>query len=176
MKVGLIGAPGAGKDDIAAHVLVNKYGFVRFAFADLIKECYYSESGITDSYFKSCRGTPEEERIRKELWAFSDKMRGKMGKMYFVDQVIDEMKNHENAVVTDIRTEDELEKVAEIADAMIIVVRGDPQFLFDVDTTMFPETRIPLHKVVNYSVFYNISDTLEQARKDFDKYYLKGGK
>jgi hypothetical protein len=178
MIIGLVGAPGAGKDDVVAHVLQYQYGFTRFAFADQIKKCYYYEIGITDEYFKSCRGTPEEEKIRKGLWEFSDKKRAEHGPMFFIDPMVNEMLRHKDAVVTDIRTEDELQKISEITNDIILVVRGDPQFLFDKSNELFPETRIPLNKLLNYSVFMNVSSSLEEARKDFNKYYreMMGGK
>ena len=175
MIIGLIGAPEAGKDDVVAYVL-GQHDFARFAFADQIKKCYYDEIGITDEYFKSCRGTPEERKIREGLWEFSDKKRKLKGPMVFIDPVIDEIKKQENAVITDIRTEDELKKVSEIADFILLVVR-DPDVLFNHGNEMFPETRIPLWKICNCPVFMNISNSLEEARKDFDIYYqrLLGG-
>lgn len=171
MKFGLIGAPGAGKDDVVAHVLQFQYGFTRFAFADLVKISYYRESGITDSYFKSCRGTAEEARIRKELWAYSDRVRKELGSTFFIDQVIDEMQHHMDAVITDIRTEEELDAVSKTADAVILVVRGKPDFLNGPGDANFPETRIPISKVADFPIFSNTSNTVEQARKDFEVFY-----
>lgn len=40
MLIALFGAPGAGKDTVAAH-LVEKHGFVRVAFADKVRELAY---------------------------------------------------------------------------------------------------------------------------------------
>jgi len=177
MKIGLIGAPEAGKDDVVAHTLQFQYGFTRFAFADQIKKCYYSEIGITEEYFKSCRGTPEEEQIRKGLWEFSDKTRAELGPMCFIEQVMNEISRHSDVVVTDIRTEDELDKVSEVADAILIVSRGNTDYLFGPDSEMFPETRIPIYKILSCRVFLNVYGTLEEAREEFKKFYqTMGGK
>lgn len=175
MIIGLIGAPGAGKDDVVAYVLQSQYGFKKFAFADQIKSCYYNEINITDEYFKSCRGTPEEQKIRKGLWEFSDKMRAEHGPMYFIDPVISAVQKNNKAVITDIRTQDELVRVVEISDLILMVVR-DPMCLFDKSDEFFPETRIKIHELFNYPVFMNTYD-LDQARKDFEDYYkCKGGR
>ena len=44
MHLGIIGAPGAGKDAIADYLIEAK-GYDRIAFADQIKEEYYGISG-----------------------------------------------------------------------------------------------------------------------------------
>ena len=80
--LGLIGAPGAGKDFLA-DFLVEK-GFKKFAFADRIKEEYYKIIGITEEAFKSCRETEEEKIIRAGLWKYSDEMKAKYGSLYFI--------------------------------------------------------------------------------------------
>lgn len=180
MIVGLIGTPGAGKDAVVAHTLKHQYGFMCFAFADQIKKCYYSDINITDEYFKSCRGTPEEERIRKGLWEFSDKMRAEHGPMFFIDSVINEMVKHDNAVVTDIRTHDELVAIIRLKPKIIIVTRNyaptENEFYYE----NFPETRIPNRWIYSFlrkqfkhmfSEFKNVSDDLKAAREDFKSFY-----
>ena len=172
MKIGLIGAPGAGKDDVVAHVLVDRYGFKRFAFADRIKECYYDHIGITEEYFKSMRGTPREQEIRDGLWAFSDAKRAEHGPLYFIDDVINDAKLYQNVVITDIRTEDELTEVSKIADDIVVVIRETDNIL---DRSDYPlcGTRIPLYKVLNLGVFFNLFSELEHARESFDKFYQR---
>jgi hypothetical protein len=174
MIIGLIGAPGAGKDEVVAHTLTCQFGFSRFAFADSIKKSYYMTEGITDAYFKSCRGTPEEERIRKGLWEFSDRTRKELGPFFFIDSLTEEMLRHDNAVATDIRTEDELTKMLEIADEILVVVR-DPIILEGNENEIFPETRIPKHKIKQFRIFVNDFSTLEEARKNFKEFYKAMG-
>jgi len=178
VKIGLIGEPEAGKDDVVSHVLITKYGFIRFAFADEIKRCYYSESGITEEYFKSCRGTPEENRIRKELWEFSDKVKEKKGNLYFINKVLDKANKYENSVITDIRTEDELDSIIATKPKIIIVSRNHKLYYKDFDK-YFPETRILNRKIHNclqiyrrtFFKFDNVFDTLENAREGFKEFY-----
>ena len=181
--VGLIGAPGAGKDDVVSHRLVEKYGFKRLAFADRIKDCYYKEIGIDDTYFKKCRGTKEEEEIRKGLWKYSDKMRKTNGNNYFINPVIQEAIDNKKTVISDIRTKDELNEVLLKKPQIIIVTRGKIDCnAYNGD--FFPETRIPYHLIYSLlqefpnvvSEFKNDFNTLEEAHEKFDKFYeLIGG-
>jgi hypothetical protein len=184
MKIGLIGAPGSGKDDVVAHVLCNKYGFIKFAFADQIKKCYYNEIGITDEYFKSCRGTPEEEKIRKGLWEFSDKMREEHGHDFFIDPVIKNVVKTNNAVITDIRTKDELIASVGLKPKIIIITRNYNPTEVEFYHNMFPETRIPNRWIYSFlqkgfeEIFFkfdNNFNTLEEAREGFALFYKKIG-
>lgn len=174
--VGLIGAPGAGKDDVVAKRLVEKHGFRRLAFADRIKSCYYKEMGITNEYFKQCRGTPEEEKIRKGLWKYSDEMRKAHGKNYFISPVIEEAVG-QKTVITDIRTPDELYETLLRKPRIIVVTRGNVDC--DPHYDNFPETRIPYRWIWSlleqakhvFSEFKNNSNTLEEAYEQFDNFY-----
>jgi len=182
MKIGLIGTPGAGKDDVVAHVLQTQ-GFVRFAFADQIKKCYYADIGITDEHFKSCRGTPEEEKIRKGLWEFSDKMRIEQGPYFFIDPVIEEISKHTNTVITDIRTPDELTRILSPDTKIIIIMRDYDPTEIEFYHECFPETRIPNRWIYSYlqefkDVFFEFNndfDTVEEAREGFKVFYQQIG-
>ncbi len=179
--IGLIGAPGAGKDNVVAKRLVEKYNFKRLAFADKIKDYYYKHIGITDEIFKECRGTPEEDKIRDGLWKYSDEMRETRGNKYFITPVIQEAYKNDKIVITDIRTQEELYEIllCFCKPKIIVVVRGG---IFKGNNN-FPGTRIP-HDCIEsflrfascFSEFSNNSNALEYAYKDFDKFYqLIGG-
>jgi hypothetical protein len=107
MRIGFIGAPGAGKDALA-EFFVSKKEFKRFAFADQIKEEFYAHSGFNEEEFKNARGTPLEEQIRKGLWAYSAE-KTKEDKLYFISPVMKEIrKTAGSIVITDVRTPREL--------------------------------------------------------------------
>jgi hypothetical protein len=172
MKIGLIGAPGAGKDDVVAHTLVKRHGFRRFAFADRIKEHYYKKIGITEEYFKSIRGTDREQEIRNGLWTFSDVRRAECGPLCFINDVINDAKLCQNAVITDIRTEDELTEVSKVADDIIIVIRDLDDILMR-DDLYFHGTRIQSYKLGNLPTFFNIFGELEHGRESFEEFYQR---
>lgn len=137
--VGLIGAPASGKD-VLADFLVEERGFRRFAFADRVKEGYYAESGYNESKFKAFRGTELEQDIRRGLWEYSDRMRKQHGELYFVMPVIADIdRSLQPAVVSDVRTPEELEQLQPFKPVMIHVVRD---VLTELNTGLVPGTRI----------------------------------
>lgn len=181
MIIGLIGTIASGKDAVIAHVLTKNFGFQRFAFADYIKECYYKKQNITEEYFKSCRGTEEENRIREGLWNFSDEMRSKYGDLYFIDPIIEKAKKYKNSIITDIRTKDEFKKVLQNK-AKIIIISRDFDIKRDIEFNKdFPGTRIPNEWIFVFSsyrsnkiyLFDNDYDTLEEAREGFEKFFVE---
>ena len=137
--LGLIGAPGAGKD-IIADFLVKSKNFKQFAFADKVKEGYYVASGFSEEQFKTARGTELEQTIRKGLWEFSDKMRIEHGSLHFITPVMQEIADcPQSVVVSDVRTPDELAQMKDFGAVMIHVFR-DPAIEFA--GTCIPGTRI----------------------------------
>jgi hypothetical protein len=178
--IGLIGAPNAGKDAVVSKRLIEKYNFKRLAFADKIKEYYYKEIGITEKYFKDCRGKPEEKEIRDGLWKYSDKMRKIHGDKYFITPVIAESLKEDKVIITDIRTQNELYEVilCTYKPKIFVVIRGG----IIKEGNNFPGTRILYDCVQSFlriapSYFFefrNDSNTLDEARKDFDKFYENG--
>ena len=100
---GLLGAPRAGKNQVAQYLKESR-GFATFAFADSIKE----EFGISVENFEAAKITGKIEEIRQQLWEFSA-IKKAQDPLYFINKVMGEAILIENsAVVTDIRTEDEL--------------------------------------------------------------------
>jgi len=106
---GLIGAPRVGKDSVA-QFLQESREFRPMAFADKIKE----EFGVSNEDFEAAKIAGNIEELRQKLWDFSaEKKRAKPG--YFIDKVTKAIVNSkESVVVTDIRTQDELEAIKEI--------------------------------------------------------------
>ena len=181
MKIGLIGAPGVGKDAVISELLVKKYNYIQLAFADHIKECYYKYNNITEEYFKSCRGTPKETEIRQGLWEFSDKMKEKNGDFHFISPIINKAKNIENVVISDIRTIEELVCAMSIHMLIIVIKRGK----FKKEKN-FPGTRISniiidqfltcedtYLKPYQFYKFDNDFVSLDVAREQFDIFYKR---
>jgi hypothetical protein len=124
--IALLGPLGAGKDTLAAH-LVGHHDFRRFAFADEIKRQYYAASGHSEEEFKAARGTALEERIRTALWEWSDRVKAECGPLCFVDAMVAALLDYGRpAVVTDIRTRDELEAMRGIGADIVLVLRFAP--------------------------------------------------
>lgn len=163
-RIGLIGAPGSGKDIIAGYL--EQTGFKKLAFADQIKEEYYKVSGFTESEFKT-RNKDVEERIRKGLWAYSDKMRQEHGDLYFITPVIETAKSYKEVVISDIRTVDELKEFSNIGNPIVII----RDFNHEGCNGTIPETRIKFSDVVGVPVFFNWSDSIEIAKSEFERFY-----
>jgi len=99
----LIGPPRVGKDEVA-NFLKETRGFTIMAFADQIKQ----EFGISKEDFEAAKISGNIDKVRQELWDFTEEIK-KSDPHHFIRGVIDRVEASENSVViTDIRTEDEL--------------------------------------------------------------------
>lgn len=168
--LGLIGAPGAGKD-VLADFLVKHRGFKHFAFADKVKEGYYADSGFSEEQFKGARGTALEQTIRKGLWDFSDRMRSQYGDLHFIIPVIQEITACEQSVVvSDVRTLDELAQMEALGATMVHVFRGSEEFCCG---EYIPGTRIRLDSGNwrNRLLFWNYYDSLESLQEVLPSFF-----
>jgi len=121
--IALVGPLGAGKDTVAK-CLVENHGFQRFAFADEIKRQYYAVTGHSEEEFKAARGTPLEEEIRNGLWQYSDTVKREKGALHFVNALVEAVRHcRDSAVVTDIRTPDELDQLRGTGARIVLVLR-----------------------------------------------------
>jgi hypothetical protein len=168
MKIGLIGAPGAGKDVVADFLVANK-SFKKMAFADQIKKEYYAVSGYSEEQFKASRGMPLEDKIRQGLWDYSGKIKEKCGPHHFVDPVIDAIeKCDKNVVVSDVRTVFEVRRMVGIGAIMILVSRDISS---DLGAEKVPGTQLPVSSVGANLWFENNYNTLEEAHKELENFY-----
>lgn len=158
MIIGLIGAPEAGKDIIANFFVENKL-FKRLAFADEIKNGYYSETGYTEEQFKISRGTPLELQIRNGLWEYSARICNEFGKLYFVRKVVDSIGN-DNVVVTDVRTDEELEILENECNAKIFLVLRN--FRKELSGETLLGTKLKLSRIIHYDKIWNIYNSLDE--------------
>lgn len=170
LLIGLVGPANAGKDMVACYLESHK-DFKRFAFADGIKEEYYAASGYSEDRFKAVRGTPEEAEMRRGLWAYSDKMRAEKGDLYFVNLLMADVAEHDgNAIVTDIRTRDELVAVREAKGKVVLVVRHD--VLSFGDSEKIPDSRLTFGDIgPEYEVFRNTGSGLNIAHWKLEMFY-----
>jgi hypothetical protein len=123
VKLGLVGAPASGKDEVAKF-LVEKHGLRRVAFADEIKKQYFATVNISEEEFKAARGTLAEQVWRDGLWKYSTEMRSKHGDRFFIDPVIKDVESSSQpSVVSDIRTNVELQAMKDAGAFIAIVVR-----------------------------------------------------
>lgn len=170
LKIGLIGAPGAGKD-VFADFLVKFKGFKKFAFADQIKKEYFTTSDFNEEYFKLVRGTSIEQSIRDNLWAYSDRMRKEYGNLHFITPVVKNIAEYAgNIVITDIRTIDELSEVKKIGVFTIMIVRD---LKLNVKTNIFPGTRFTFADTFGIPVLWNCLSNIGDTYLDFETFYNK---
>jgi hypothetical protein len=107
--VGLLGAPRAGKDQVA-NFLTETRGYVQLAFADQIKK----EFGVSKEDFEAAKIAGNIEELRDRLWAFSAKKK-QQDPFYFINKVVDyALASPSSVVITDIRTKEELLTIEQI--------------------------------------------------------------
>jgi cytidylate kinase len=112
--IALIGAPGSGKDTIAKR-LVEQHGFVRFAFADKVRELAYATLDVPSKRFLDSLGWEKAKRqtnfFREHLERVGDGARKVFGQEFWIEQIFEEVKtaiiNDADIVITDLRKENE---------------------------------------------------------------------
>jgi hypothetical protein len=168
--IGLVGPANAGKDMIAGYMETRK-GFKRFAFADRIKKAYYAATGLNEERFKAIRGTPQEAEVRQGLWDYSDRMRAEKGSLCFVRMLMDEVLEYPgDAIITDIRTPDELAAVREAGGKIVLVIRRDA--ISCDNEKRIPDSRLTFGDIgPEYDVFRNTAEGLEIAHWQLEMFY-----
>ncbi len=114
MLIALIGAPGAGKDTIAKR-LVEQHGFVRFAFADNVRQLAYETLDDNGRTLIDVHGWDTAKRasesFRLTLERIGDGARKVFGEDFWIQQVSEEIKtliaNNKDVVITDLRKDNE---------------------------------------------------------------------
>ncbi|MFA5048427.1 MAG: hypothetical protein WC516_05400 [Patescibacteria group bacterium] len=167
MIIGLIGAPGAGKDTVADFFVEHK-SFKRLAFADKIKEGYYAETGYSEEQFKLARGTILEQQIREGLWEYSARIKKEFGQAYFIHQVIENIGKND-IIVTDVRTDLELFMLEKDCKARMVVVLRN--FKEELKGKILPGTKLKLSKIINYPKFWNIQNSLDETYIELYKFF-----
>lgn len=122
MIIGLSGVAQAGKDTVG-QLLVDHYGFTRFAFADALKELYYNVdplvtphahvSEIVDELgWEAAKTYPEVRRGLQRLG--TEGGRSVLGENIWVDVLFSRLDRDENSnfVITDMRFPNEAEAIS----------------------------------------------------------------
>ena len=168
---GLIGAPRSGKDSVANY-LIETRGFVSLAFADQIKE----EFGISKEEFEAAKIAGNIEELRKKLWDFSAKIREK-DPLHFINNVLEKAENlPQSAVITDIRTKDELEQFVHAirSKRIYFVVRNNLKY----ENNLLVGSELSAEMIENkiYSddvrVINNTAEGLYYFQRDLDKFFF----
>lgn len=174
MQIGLIGAPGAGKDVVADYLVKNK-GFTRFAFADQIKKEFYAHSKFSEEDFKLSRGTALEQEIRKKLWEYSARYT-KQDELHFISPVMQAIQDvFGPVIITDVRTPAEL-RITELFNFKIVLIlrkhkeelKGEYKLGLG---KVIPGTKIPLARAIDFPIFWNDADTLEKTYVNIEEFY-----
>lgn len=165
MNLGIIGAPGAGKDTLADYLVENK-GFLKIAFADQIKNEYYDISGYTEEQFKSRDG--KEQEIRDGLWEYSAKMKEEHGQDYFIKPVMNVVRESKKpTIITDIRTFYEFS--ASLSSAKVFVVIRD--YKKELAGQYLLGTELRLATIMGIlPIFWNDSSNLEETYCNFEDF------
>jgi adenylate kinase family enzyme len=124
MIIGLIGAPRSGKDTVA-DFLAKTHDFKKIAFADQIKEEYFSKTDMTEGKYEELKKEGKCEQVREKLWNYSKGTKYKYGQNYFVNIVLDKINNDDNWVITDIRTKLELETALGVGVEIIFIKKNE---------------------------------------------------
>ena len=167
IKLGLIGAPRSGKS-LIGNFLLKKKGFKQFAFADQVKEEFFSISDYSEDDFEWAKRYNNclEQEIRKFLWEYSDDAKKERGKLHFISPVIDKIKDYDgNVIVTDIRTLEEMNALIDIGTKLIVISRSD------LEENMIRGTRIPYKDIMNLAKFNNCFKNLKDLYKNFEIFF-----
>lgn len=121
MIIGLMGYAQSGKDSVA-EILVNDFGYIRFAFADKVRELLYEMNpNFRDTLLQQAvdkYGWDEVKQdlaVRRMLQNLGVGARKIFGQNFWVNQVIDQFKLEysKNIVITDVRFTNEANAIKE---------------------------------------------------------------
>jgi hypothetical protein len=121
MIIGLSGYARSGKDSVA-NILVDNFGFRRVGFADnvralvryinpLLSNGYRINEQVNEFGWEFVKGQAEGRRL---LQATGMAVRDLFGKDTWINMVFADIEPHEDVVITDVRFQNEAEKIQEI--------------------------------------------------------------
>ena len=167
MIIGLAGNPRAGKDEVA-NFLVKHYNFKKIAFADQIKEEYFTKVGLTIDKYEKLKKDGEAEEVRRSLWDFSKRVKESKGQDYFIKAVLDKINNSNNWVITDIRTKLELESVLGHGTKVIFVKRSDKELEIE-------DSELSANDIIKFidDVIINDQETIEKFENNLKEFFRR---
>jgi hypothetical protein len=133
MLIGLHGLPSAGKDS-TAKILVNTYGWRRVAFADPVRAAVYRLNPWIKGAQSQLRplvqahGWDKLKRSVPEVRDLLDRMGTEVGRQMFgetvwVDMAFRRISPDDNVVITDVRAENEADRIHEHGGLVVNVIR-----------------------------------------------------
>jgi hypothetical protein len=172
---GLIGQPRAGKDEVAKY-LSDTRNFEILAFADQIKE----EFGVSKEEFEAAKIAGNIEALRKKLWDFSDKIKEE-DPLHFINNIINKTIGlSKSVVITDIRTQDELEKFYSLPNARVYFIIRDDIFVYKNDLltgSKLPakliETYLTGETICDMRTIKNIENGVYYFHRELDDFFFK---
>lgn len=169
-KLGLIGAPKSGKS-LIGNFLTNSKNYKQFAFADQIKEEFFSQSKYSEKDFDWAKryNSELENLIRDSLWEYSNNKKIEKGELYFISPIIEKIRSYNgNVVVTDIRTPEELFELESIGVKFIVISK------LNCEDEVLVGTRIPHNLIEKYKVFKNWFNGLDELYRNFETFFKEG--
>ncbi|HBA84905.1 MAG TPA: hypothetical protein DCZ95_12495 [Verrucomicrobia bacterium] len=113
MLIGIAGRARTGKDTLAGH-MINRHGFVRWAFADVIKHAFMMVPGVSADQLHGDRKEEIDPHYgfawRVAMQRFGDTMRG-LNPDFFIQVAERALPPEGRVVISDIRFENEAEFV-----------------------------------------------------------------
>lgn len=113
MIIGLLGYAGSGKDAVA-EILVKEHGFKRRAFADKIRDFVYESGDYSLKTRVDHQGWDHVKKdllVRRTLQETGMAARKVFGEDFWVEQALKDLHSYEHYVITDVRFQNEVDKL-----------------------------------------------------------------
>lgn len=183
--IGLVGAKRAGKDTFAAR-LVDSHGWVRFAFADTLKDValaidpvligngleddwptYRLSNAVTDLGWEEAKEDPE---VRRLLQAIGVAVRDNLGTTSWIDPVLREADSARlvadlPVVITDVRFPNEVEAVERAGGKIVKIERPGqtPDDPHPSEALAWDRSLIPWATISNYAGIETLQEQADQV-------------
>ena len=100
MKIAIAGKAGSGKTTLA-EIFVTKYNFKRTGFANAVKQVGMDEYGLT---YEEAFGSKKNREVLQKI---GHGRRLEYGEDYWVNKLLEQIKNEDNIVIDDVRYKNE---------------------------------------------------------------------
>ena len=161
MIIGLIGSQRSGKDTVA-DFLVKAYNFKKIAFADQIKEEYFSKTDVTEEIYEKLKKEDKCNPIREKLWNYSKTIKQINGQDYFIKIVLSKL-DCNNWVITDIRTKLELAAILEKGANVIVIKKSELE-------SEIKDSELSIDNIKEFDTIIN-DQTLEKLEENLEIFF-----
>lgn len=186
MIIGLCGYAGSGKDT-AASFLVQELGFIRYAFADKLKEVAYAIDPYVmvgpDRFERltrivDCQGWDDAKRNHRDIRRLIQRVGTEAGRnlisdTLWIDLMLRDLNPNRSAVVSDVRFPNEAEALRSVGGVIVKVVRGS-QSPMDHPSETEVDSIMSDHLLINNSSESDLHDEIRKlylllAKEEFDR-------